>query len=187
MWLGVAFLVFVVVAGALIGYFVYVGSSLDASSKAFVDASVPSIVSTWSREELLTRAAPELLKVVNDEQLDLLFAKLSRLGRLQSYEGSRGDSHISFTTWAGRVVTASYVASATFDKGPAQVTIRLIEHDGRWQILHFQVYSPIFLQRNPASQASETLAGRGDLRARTSARATPAAAPPSAGRRPPSG
>jgi hypothetical protein len=146
MWLGGAFLMLVVLVGALFGYFAYVGSSLDASSKAYVDESVPAIISTWSKGELLKRSAPQLRKVVNEDQLNQLFAKLSQLGKLQTYEGSKGDSNISLTTQAGRVITASYVANAKFDKGPAQVTIRLIQSYGQWQILYFFVNSPIFVQ-----------------------------------------
>lgn len=146
MWLGGIFLVLVVVVGALLGYLAYMGSSLDASSKAYVDESVPSIVSTWSKEELLRRAAPQLRKIIVDEQLDQLFAKLSQLGKLERYEGSKGDSNISLTTQAGKLVTASYVANAKFEKGPGQITIRLIQIDGQWQILLFHVNSPIFLQ-----------------------------------------
>ena len=50
------------------------------------------------------------------------------------------------TTHAGKVITAAYITSARFEKGPAQLTVRLIQNDGHWQILQFHVNSPIFLQ-----------------------------------------
>jgi hypothetical protein len=65
-------------------------------------------------------------QVIKEDELGRLFAKLSQLGKLQVYEGSKGDAHISLTTQAGKVITASYIASASFEKGPAEVTIRLI-------------------------------------------------------------
>ena len=146
LWLGGIFLGLLVVVAAVMGYLAYLGSPLDASSKAYVDESVKAITSAWSKEELLKRASPQLQQVIKEEELGRLFAKLSQLGKLQEYEGSKGDANISLTIQAGKVITASYIASARFDKGPAQVTVRLIQNDGRWQILQFYVNSPIFLQ-----------------------------------------
>ncbi len=145
-WLGGVFVVLVGIAGALFGYVAYKGSTLDASSKAYVDESVRAIVSTWSKPELLKRASPQLRKVIQANQLDQLFGKLSQLGAFQNYEGSKGDANVSLTTQAGEVITATYVATARFEKGPAEVRIRLIQNDGHWQILNFFVNSPIFLQ-----------------------------------------
>lgn len=90
-WLGGTFVALIVIVGALIGYLAYTGSSLDASSKAYVDETVKSIVSTWSKEELIKRASPQLRKVIKEDELGRLFAKLSQLGKLQTYEGSKGD------------------------------------------------------------------------------------------------
>src|SRR5262245_59351614 len=69
-------------------YIYYERHSLDASSRAFVQASVPAIVSTWSKDELLKRSAPELLKDADEhpEQLDQLFQKLSKLGAMRNFD-----------------------------------------------------------------------------------------------------
>jgi len=144
--LGVVFAVLLVVMGVFIGFAAYKGSKLDASSKAYVDANVPPIVSTWSEAELLKRASPELLKVVSAEELSLLFKKLSQLGSLVKYEEAKGNSNIVFTSAEGKVITANYVAKATFDKGSATIQIRLIEKNGQWKLLRFYVDSPIFLK-----------------------------------------
>jgi len=56
MILGVVFLILIIVVGGFVGYTAYIGTKLDASSKAYVDASVPAIISTWSRNELIKRA-----------------------------------------------------------------------------------------------------------------------------------
>jgi len=50
------------------------------------------------------------------------------------------------TAQAGKMITASYIANAKFEKGSAQITIRLIQKGNQWQILYFYVNSPIFLQ-----------------------------------------
>ena len=63
---GGIFLVIVVIGAGLIGYAAYQGRGLDASSKTYVEANVPPIISTWSKDELLKRSSPQLLKAVND-------------------------------------------------------------------------------------------------------------------------
>jgi hypothetical protein len=114
-----------------------------------VEANVPAIISTWSKDELLKRSSPQLLKVVNEkpEQLDLLFQKLSKLGAMRSFEDVRGDSNVSYTTQNGKVTTASYIATEKFEKGEGRITARLIQSSsGQWQFLLFHVESPLFLE-----------------------------------------
>ncbi|MCW2601760.1 MAG: hypothetical protein JWM02_3589, partial [Frankiales bacterium] len=61
------FLVLVLVVASFIGYAAYQGRGLDASSKAYVEANVPPIISTWSKDELLSRSSPQLLKIINEK------------------------------------------------------------------------------------------------------------------------
>jgi hypothetical protein len=145
---GSLFLLLVLVAGGFIGYAAYQGKGLDASSKAYVEANVPPIISLWSKDELLKRSSPQLLKIVNEkpEQLDQLFLKLSKLGALRSFGDVKGDSNVSYTTQNGKATTASYVATAKYENGEAQISIRLIQLAGQWQFLNFYVNSPLFLQ-----------------------------------------
>jgi len=146
---GGIFLVLVLVVAGFIGYAVYQGQGLDASSKAYVEANVPAIISAWSKEELLKRSSPQLLKVVNEkpEQVDQLFQKLSKLGAMRSFGDVKGDSNVSYTTQNGKVTTAYYIATAKFENGEGHVTARLIQSPaGQWQFLLFHVDSPLFLQ-----------------------------------------
>jgi hypothetical protein len=145
---GGVFLILVLAVAGFIGYAAYQGQRLDASSKAYVEESLPAIVSTWSRDELLKRSSPQLLKVAseNPEQLDQLFRKLSELGAMRSFGDVKGDSNISYMIGKGKVITASYVANAKFANGEARITVRLIQLSGQWKILLFDVHSPLFLQ-----------------------------------------
>ena len=133
---GVLCLVLVLVVAGFIGYAKYQEQALNASSKAYVEANVPAIVSTWSKDELLKRSSPQLLKVVSDkpEQLDQLFQKLSKLGAMRSLGEVKGDSNVSNTTPNSKVITASYVASAKFENGEGRITVRLIQLSGQWQL-----------------------------------------------------
>ena len=143
--IGGIFLLLLVVGAAFFGWVAYQGRGLDASSKTYVDESVPAIVSGWSTDELLKRAHPELTKTATREQMERLMGKLSTLGKLERYEGSRGDSKI-FVSPQGKTISAAYVANARFEKGPATISIRLLQKDGAWLIVYFYVSSPHFLQ-----------------------------------------
>ncbi len=148
--LGGLFLVLVLAVGGFIGYAANQGRELDASSKAYIEANVPPVISTWSKDELLKRSSPQLLKAINGkpEQLDQLFQKLSKLGAVRSFGDVRGDSYVSYTIQNGKVTTAAYVAAAKFENGEGNIKVRLIQSpaSGQWQFLFFYVDSPLFLQ-----------------------------------------
>jgi len=145
---GAIFLVLIITLGAFFGYAAYQGRGLDASSKAYIEENVPPVLSTWSKEELLKRSSPQLLKIVeeNPERLDQLFQKLSKLGALKSFGEVKGDSQVFYNAGAGKTTTAAYTANARFEHGDARVSIRLMQNNGQWQFLLFNVNSPIFLQ-----------------------------------------
>jgi hypothetical protein len=147
--IGGIFLVLVVVVAGFVGYAAYQGRGLDASSKAYVEENIPAIVSTWSKDELLKRSSPQLLRIVNEkpEQLDQLFQKLSTLGPMLSVGEVKGDSNVSYTNQNGKVTTAAYVATAKFGNGEGHISARLTQSPaGQWQILQFHVDSPLFFQ-----------------------------------------
>lgn len=139
-----AFLIVIIVIS--IGFVAVKGSKLDSSSKAYVDESVPLIVSTWSKDELLKRASPELRKVATDEEITQLFTKLSTLGALKSYDGSKGDAKINYDLKTGMTVSANYIAEATFENGKGHIKVTLLQRAGNWQILNFYVESPFFIK-----------------------------------------
>jgi hypothetical protein len=146
--LGGVFLLIVVIAAVLIGVGVYQGNKLDKSSKAYVETNVRPVVSTWSKDELVKRASPKLLEIINRDpgQVDLVLKKLSRLGSLQSLGEPKGESLVSYTTGEGKVITAAYTETAKFDNGDADIMVRLIQADGQWQFLLFNLNSPVMLQ-----------------------------------------
>ena len=139
MILGAVFLILIIAVAGFVGYSAYIGTKLDASSKAYVDASIPAIISTWSRDELIKRASPQLRKSTSDEQIGELFLKLAELGPFQSYDGSKGESHVSYSNQYGKVIAASYTANATFQNGKVDIQIKLIQINGEWWLLGFHV------------------------------------------------
>jgi hypothetical protein len=147
--LGASTLIIIVAAGIGLSAFFYNGRALDAESKAFVDSAVPAITATWSEQQLLARATPELRASVNPEQLKTLFDRFSQLGSLVEYEGATGEATMSYMAGSGYSVSASYVAKARFRNGNATLTIVLMKRDGRWMIHNFRI------DRAPASQAGQ--------------------------------
>ena len=145
--LGALTLTALVAGGIGVGVLVHRGSALDAQSKAYVDNAVPAITAGWSKQQLLSRAAPELRATLRPGQLSSLFANLSRLGSLVRYEGATGGSNVSFVLGAGKTVTAAYVAKARFQNGTADIRLALVKEKGRWQIDGFHVdivsYQPL--------------------------------------------
>lgn len=147
--IGGLFLVLILLGAGFFGYAAYQGRGLDASSKAYVEENVPAIVSTWSKDELLKRSSPQLQKIIDEKpaQLDQLFQKLSKLGSMQSFGEVKGASNVMYNIQGGKVTTAAYVAAAKFTNGEGRISVRLIQSPaGQWQLLLFNVSSPVLLQ-----------------------------------------
>jgi len=169
--IGGIFIILIIAVAGFVGYAMHEGDGLDASSKAYVDDNVPPIISTWSKEELLKRASPQLIRFLNErpEQTDQIFQKFSQLGALRSYDGSKGDSHIHYTIKDGKVITASYVATAKFENGEADIIVRLIRISGQWQLLYFDVdLPPSFSATSTSVQSKASLNNEGALVQKTS-------------------
>jgi hypothetical protein len=62
-----------------------------------------------------------------------------QLGSFQTYDGSTGDSNVSYTTKNGKVITASYTSTATFQNGKIDIQVKLIQINGDWMLLGFNV------------------------------------------------
>jgi hypothetical protein len=130
----------VIVAAAVgLGALYFEARALDTGSKDFADTAVRAIAANWSKEELLTRATPELRKSVTSGQLNSAFHTFSQVGSLLEYEGSEGQWNMSYVSGADSIVFASYVAKARFRNGDATFRIFLTRRDGRWLIQGFQV------------------------------------------------
>ena len=136
---GAISLIVLVLAGVALGVVAYKGHALDVESKAFVDDAVPAIVTSWSKEQLLDRATTELRANAKPDQLAIFFDRLSRLGALVHYDGATGAATMSYFTFSGSTVSATYVANAEFQNGQASFKITLLKRDGQWLIHNFHV------------------------------------------------
>ncbi|WP_266158251.1 hypothetical protein [Dyella silvatica] len=146
--LGGIFLLLILIIAVMVGIVAYQGNRLDASSKTYVEANVKPVVATWSKDELLKRASPQLREILgkDPDQVDRLFAKLAKLGPLKSLSEPKGQSLVSVNTGSGKVVSASYTETGEFENGHADFNIRLVQIEGQWRFFGFYVNSPIMLQ-----------------------------------------
>lgn len=141
-----------IVTGIVIAYYIgdnpFQSQDLQASSKAYVEANLPVIISTGSKDELLKRSSQQLLKSAdeNPNQLDRQFQILAKLGAMQKFGDVKGYA-TNFTTNQDRIVTtASYAATAKFENGDGHISVRLIQSHGQWQFLQFNVDSAPLLK-----------------------------------------
>jgi len=157
--LGAIFLALIVLGGIGIAFVAIRGTALDKESKAYVDAAVPVIVSSWSVQALLDRASPEFTQATQPGDVERLFGEMHSLGKLRNYEGSQGQSLIYHDLTKGTTISASYSAKAQFEAGSVQVDIRLIKHGNQWQILGFHVQPTYHPQKsNQAMRPNRWLA-----------------------------
>ena len=139
MGLGIAFLCIIALLVVLFVFVVSTGTDLDKSSKAYVDQAVPLIVSSWNPQKLISRVHPEFLNQIPKDDITALFNMCSeKLGKLKEYKGSEGQANIDFSP-RGKTLTAKYRAQASFEKGDAQITINIMQNNGKWQIVGFFV------------------------------------------------
>jgi hypothetical protein len=140
--LGSIFLAIVVLEVIGIAFVAVRGNALDKESRAYAEAAIPAIITSWSERELLDRASPEFKQAATQQQLDQLFRWVGSLGGLQKYDPPQGQALMSATTQTGKIISAQYTTKATFEKGEAKVTLGLFKHGDQWQILRFNVNSP---------------------------------------------
>lgn len=146
--IGSFFLVLVLLIASFFLYASYQKRGLDASSKAYIEANVPPIVTGWSKDELVKRSTPQFVKIFNENpnQLDSFFKKFSKLGAMRSVDDVKGNVDVSVTTRDGKVIHALYLIYATFENGKSIITIQLIQSPSiQWEINSFNINSPIFL------------------------------------------
>jgi hypothetical protein len=120
-------------------FFTFVQPALNKESKAWVDETVPRIVTTWNVDETINNSSPELLQIMSREDIKVLFSTRStKLGPFKKYNGSTGEAGIEINI-GHKFTTAEYTARTNFINGAAEISIRGIKENGAWKILEFHV------------------------------------------------
>lgn len=119
--------------------------SLEDSSRAFVESNIPAITDQWREDELKNMAVSQLANEIkaNPEKMSAKFAEYRRLGSIKSLGGYDG-SVFQQTSQGGRnAVFASYKTLQRFENGDALIVVQLVQEDGQWRILGFNVKSKL--------------------------------------------
>lgn len=149
--LGTLVLLAVLGIGGFGSYVMYKAKAFDASSEAYVRVNVPVIAATWSKQALLERASPQLLKEIRKHpgRIERMFDRLSALGPMKRFGGIEGGSSVAYNLPNDKSTTAAYAIQAVFAHGKAEIKVRLILQRGHWKFLNFDVTAPASLQANP--------------------------------------
>ena len=91
------------------------------------------------------QASPQMMAGVSKDKIVSLFKAFSdKLGDLKEYKGAVGDSNVNYSA-QGKIITATYQAKASFEKGDAVILIRVILNGDKWQLITFNVNSPVLM------------------------------------------
>jgi hypothetical protein len=150
--LGAIFLTLIVLGAVALVLIAIRGIALDKESKAYVDEAVPAIISSWSGQELLDRASPELKQTTSGAEVGRIFSACRLLGKMLAYRGSEGQGLMAQYLTKGTTISASYIVRGEFERGSAEIDIKLIKHGDKWQINGFHV-KPTYKTQRP-NQAS---------------------------------
>ncbi len=133
--LGVIFSILIII----VGVWLFLVMKLTSQSKAYVDETVPKIISDWNVQILRTQSTKELLGRVSPEEMAASFKKLSeQFGPFKEYKGSTGKVNVEFVGF-GMVTTADYEAEASFEKATVKIVVHLQLVNRIWQIENWQV------------------------------------------------
>lgn len=151
--IGIALTVLIATLCTSIGLLGWTGRRLDADSKVYAESAVRAIAARWDAHEVETRAAPELVSVIDKERLDKLMAQCRRLGRLRECQSPEGQARVLLSSKRGKMVTAEYAVSIHCDAGAARVRLTLIKRGNEWKMLSFYVDSDGFLEETATAPA----------------------------------
>ncbi len=134
---------FIVIVAIIFLFTSYSGRKFDVQSKAYVDKVILKIFSQWDMEALKTEVSPELWSATSKNEIELVFQTLSeKLGPLKQYIGSKGEAEVYLAS-KGNVI-GNYTAKAIFRKGEAVIFLQVLLNGNKWQIVNFNVKSPVF-------------------------------------------
>lgn len=123
------------------------GAALDTQSRAYVDDAVIKISRHWDASGLWQRASAHFRQTTKEDDLYAFFeAADDALGPLTAYRGARGEAVISFLD-GGTLVTARYIAEASFTKGNAEIQVLAVKSGDAWRIDGFHINSAALMQR----------------------------------------
>ena len=124
------------------GYFLFMKGKgvLDEASK-FGSDSLQTIATNYSPEDF-AKVAPQAVKDNSPEKInDFLNLLKEKLGPVKGPIEGHITNINAHNNNGDSTVSADWNADATFEKGTGQVTMQLESHNGKWEVLKFDVKS----------------------------------------------
>ncbi len=120
--------------------------SMDQQSKAYVDQVIPKLVQAWKPAVLFQEESDSLVRTTPPEKINAMLQHFAqKLGPLKQYEGASGQARLmAFKT--GHYWIGSYHATGIFEKGDADLIIKVIQENNQWKLLFLQVNSEALTQ-----------------------------------------
>ena len=144
---------FLVLAVAL-----FVGWSFlqDYKARAFIRPSIAAIFKRWDFDELKRLSSTKLRAnpVFENQGQAMMYAMAQVLGPIKNADEPAGTAGFAFDTRnasADQGTQGSYVVHAYFERGEAEIQIRVVRESGLWRIANFKVNSAQF-RGNPLMQ-----------------------------------
>ena len=146
-YIGILFVVALVVGGAWFGWQMKQGAELDKTSREFVENGLPKLVEErWYGPYMRPLAHSRFMEAVSMEDWQRLSELYySKLGPLKQFGSCDGQAKIMFNN-GEKIVTADYACSAEFENESAQIQVTLMPEKNDWKIIKINVLSDAFLQ-----------------------------------------
>ena len=153
---------------ALFAVLVFIGvreaAPLLGEAQDYADDTIAAVGADWDVDELLDRAAPEMLQAGSRADFEQVTNLGKRsIGSLVSAEPAVCElTQYAYTTETGKVAQASCATTATHERGNASYKVNLINRDDTWQLLFFffnaevTEEAPVQVEFRPAATAIAT-------------------------------
>lgn len=121
---------------------------LEESAEAYLNATLPKIFESWSKEAFMNEASPRLKQLLTKDTIFINRLKqLPRMGRYQAYSIQSHNIKKVKTLNDTQEILGTYRIIADFEKVRATIDLKLILVDGQWKILVFNVFTPMILSK----------------------------------------
>ena len=149
-FLGGCFVVILIVIGVSLAIFIPRGLKLDREATAYIQESVPKIISPWSSQALVDRATPELMATAKSpDDIQNLFETFRTLGALKHLGEPKGMVTTMSFTGKGSTTVGNYAIPVEFENGKATISLQIKLEGDRWRINGFHLNGNALPRKSP--------------------------------------
>ncbi|MDF0534149.1 hypothetical protein PY479_07660 [Shewanella sp. A32] len=145
-WFGVILLGIILLFILVAVYTGYKQSGYKETAVPYIKEVIPAI-SEWDTEKAKQFFVPSTFDNVSQDDFEKLFRFFSKLGSLKSMdEPVFNQVQAGATIQEGANTIVTYTVLAHYENGDAQITIRLLDLGGSFEVYYFNVNSTVFIE-----------------------------------------